>query len=247
MRNLFYFFCAAAMLSVVVPPAHAVESYGNAEDPVVAEVLDMQIRTKDPVEMQAVINQKLFQEYAKQNKIEAGQEDIDSFIALIDGFMRDDRKKNDARRVAIQQQLKAGSLSAEQTKQLQAELASLEFLHKEALAEEATSKQDKEKVLKIRETMAKSTIEQWEINKSLYLQYGGRIIGQQMGPEPLDAMHTFLKEQQKKGAFKILEKSFEASFWDYFVNDSKHDFYKQGSKEEKGAFDKAPWQQKQSE
>ncbi|MCK5850825.1 MAG: hypothetical protein KAH23_07910 [Kiritimatiellae bacterium] len=64
MRNLFYFFCAAAMLSVVVPPAHAVDSYGNPEDTVVAEVLGMQIRTKDPVEMQAVINEKLFQEYA---------------------------------------------------------------------------------------------------------------------------------------------------------------------------------------
>ena len=247
MRNLFYIFCAAALLSVVVPPTHAVESYGNPEDPVVAEVLGMQIRTKDPVEMQAVINQKLFQEYAKQNKIEAGQEDIDSFIALIDGFMRDDQKKNDARRVAIQQQLKAGSLSAEQTKQLQSELASLDVLHKQALAEEGSSKQEKEKVRKIRETMAKSSIEQWMINKALYLQYGGRIIGQQMGPEPLDAMHNYLKEQQKKGAFKILEKSFEAPFWEYFVNEGKHDFYKQGSEEEKRAFDKAPWQQKQSE
>ena len=247
MRNLFYIFCAAALLSVVVPPTHAVESYGNPEDPVVAEVLGMQIRTKDPVEMQAVINQKLFQEYAKQNKIEAGQEDIDSFIALIDGFMRDDQKKNDARRVAIQQQLKAGSLSAEQTKQLQSELASLDVLHKQALAEEGSSKQEKEKVRKIRETMAKSSIEQWMINKALYLQYGGRIIGQQMGPEPLDAIHNYLKEQQKKGSFKILEKSFEAPFWEYFVNEGKHDFYKQGSKEEKRAFDKAPWQQKQSE
>ncbi|MCK5850826.1 MAG: hypothetical protein KAH23_07915 [Kiritimatiellae bacterium] len=161
--------------------------------------------------------------------------------------MRDDLKKNDARRIAIQQQLKAGSLSAEQTKQLQAELASLEFLHKEALAEEATSKQEKEKVLKVRETMAKSTIEQWEINKALYLQYGGRIIGQQMGPEPLDAMREYLKEQQKKGAFKILDKSFEAPFWDYFVNDSKHDFYKQGSEEERQAFGIPPWRKKQAE
>ncbi len=83
------------------------------------------------------------------------------------------------------------------------------------------------------------------INKELYQQYGGRIIYQQLGPEPLDAMRDYLKEQQKKGAFKILEKSFEAPFWDYFVNDSKHDFYEQGSKEEKQAFGKAPWQQKQ--
>ena len=46
-------------------------------------------------------------------------------------------------------------------------------------------------------------------------------------------------------AFKILEKSFEAPFWDYFVNDSKHNFFKPGSKEERQAFGKATWQQKQ--
>jgi hypothetical protein len=100
-------------------------------------------------------------------------------------------------------------------------------------------------MLKIRLTMAKGTIEQWMINKALYQQYGGRIIYQQGGPEPLDAVRNYLKEQQQNGAFKILVKSFEAPFWEYFVNDSKHDFYKQGSKEEKQAFGKAPWQQKQ--
>ena len=143
MRNLFYIFCTVAILSVAVPPTYAVESYGIPEDPVVAEVLGMQVRTKDPIEMQAVINQKLFQEYAKLNKIEASEEDIGSYIALIDGFMRDDRKKNNARRVTIQQQLKAGSLSAEQTKKLQSELATLETLHKQALEEDSSSRKDR--------------------------------------------------------------------------------------------------------
>ncbi|MBG7601960.1 MAG: hypothetical protein IZT60_05375, partial [Gammaproteobacteria bacterium] len=48
-----------AMLSLSAAQLHAVESYGNLEDPVVAEVLGMQIRTKNPEEMQYVINQKL--------------------------------------------------------------------------------------------------------------------------------------------------------------------------------------------
>ncbi len=242
MRNLFYIFCVTAMLSVAVAPTHAVESYGNPEDPVVAEVLGMQIRTKDPVEMQAVIGGKIFGDYAKKNKIVASQEDIDRYMAQMDQFMRADRKRRDARRVEIQQQLKAGSLPAEQTKQLQSELAILENLHKAALAEDSESNQEKEEVLKVQQTIAKSIIEQWMINKALYQQYGGRIIGQQMGPDPVDAVHDFLKEQQRKGAFKILDKSFEEFFWEYFVNESKHCFYKQGSEEERQAFDTAPWQ-----
>ena len=243
MQNLFYIFCVTAMLSVVAAPTHAVESYGNPEDPVVAEVLGMQIRTKDPVEMQSVIGEKIFQEYAKQNKIVASQEDIDRYMALMAQFMRDDRKRRATRRVEVQQQLKAGSLPAEQTKQLQSELATLEELHKEALAEDSGNKQEKDEVLKVQQAMTKSIIEQWMINKALYQQYGGRIIRQQMGPDPVDAVYDFLKEQQKKGAFKILNKSFDEFFWEYFVNENKHCFYEQGSEEERRAFDKAPWQQ----
>ena len=244
MRNLSYIFCAAAMLTMIAAPVYAVDSYGNSEDPVAAEVLGMQIRTKDPVEMQFVISQQLFQNYAKENKIEASQKDIDLYVAKVDQFMRDDQVMRDernkmeaareARIVEIQQQLKAESIPAEQETKLQSELNTLKNL----------PEQEREEVLKIRLQMAKSTIDQWMVNKALYLQYGGRIIYQQGGPEPLDAMRDYLKEQQKKGAFKILEKSFEAPFWEYFVNDSKHDFYKQGSEEERQAFGTPPWLKK---
>jgi hypothetical protein len=224
----------------------AEESYSNPEDPLVAEVLGMQIRTKDPREMQAVIGQKLFQNYAKQNNIAATQKDIDAYIAAMDRFMREDRSKNDARRVEIQQQLKAGTIPAEKKQQLESELRILESLHQYAIEEDADKAQDQEAILKVRQEMAKASIETWMVNRALYQQYGGRIIYQQMGPEPLDAMHDYLQEQEQKGAFRILEKSFEAPFWDYFVNDSKHDFFKQGSKEEKQAFATPPWLRKQA-
>lgn len=233
------------MLSLSAAQLHAVESYGNLEDPVVAEVLGMQIRTKNPEEMQYVINQKLIQNYARQKKIEASQDDIDLYIAAMDQLTRDERKKNDARRAQIQQQLKAGSSSDVQTKQLQSELDTLETIHQYDLQGEKESKQDSGAALKDKQFVARAFIEQWMINKALYQQYGGRIIFQQSGPEPLDAIHNYLKEQQQKGAFRILEKSFEAPYWEYYVTDSKHSFYKQGSEEEKQAFDKPWWLQKQ--
>ncbi len=246
MRNLFYRGCIALTLSVSAAHTHAEESYGNPDDPVVAEVLGMQIRTKNSEEMQYVINQKLILDYAQKNKIEATREGVDLYIATMDQFTRDDRKKNDARRAEIQQQIKrikAGSISAEQTKQLQSELDTLETLHKFDLQEDSESKQDPEAALKDKQFVAKAFIEQWLINKALYQQYGGRIIFQQSGPEPLDAIHDYLKEQQQKGVFRILEKSFEAPYWEYYVTDSKHSFFKQGSEEEKQAFDKPWWLQ----
>lgn len=40
---------------------------------------------------------------------------------------------------------------------------------------------------------------------SLYEAYGGRIIYQQLGPEPLDACRQYLEERQKAGDFRIDE------------------------------------------
>jgi len=63
---------------------------------------------------------------------------------------------------------------------------------------------DSEALLKDKETVVKVFIQQELINKALYKQYGGRIIVQQMGAEPYDAMHQFPKEEEKNGSFMII-------------------------------------------
>ena len=97
-----------------------------------------------------------------------------------------------------------------------------------------------DEVKKTREQVAAAFIRQWKINRSLHKQYGGRIIFQQGGPEPLDAYRMFLREQEKKGAFTILNDAFKEKFWAYYLTDSKHSFYPAGSREEKQVFE-TPW------
>ena len=94
----------------------------------------------------------------------------------------------------------------------------------------------------MRRQMARSIIEHWKIGRALYKQYGGRIIYQQLGPEPLDAYREFLQEQQKAGAFAIDVLEYEADFWDYFTNESIHDFMAAGSEDEAKAFEVKPWE-----
>ena len=91
-----------------------------------------------------------------------------------------------------------------------------------------------------RRQVAAAFIRQWKINRALYQQYGGRIIYQQGGPEPLDAYRTFLQARERQGAFKILNPAFAAEFWKYFVTDALHTFYPKGSREEAQAFE-TPW------
>jgi hypothetical protein len=79
---------------------------------------------------------------------------------------------------------------------------------------------------------------------SLYEQYGGRIIRQQLGPEPLDAYRQFLRRRQADGAFAIRDPAIEEAFWRYFTDDSIHDFMAPGSADEARAFTMPPWEQR---
>lgn len=88
---------------------------------------------------------------------------------------------------------------------------------------------------------ARSIIRNWKINKALYAEYGGRIIYQQLGPEPLDAYRHFLEKREKDGAFRIRDKAASNLFWRYFTDDSIHDFIEPGSADEVRAFTIAPW------
>ena len=94
----------------------------------------------------------------------------------------------------------------------------------------------------VREQVASAFIRQWKINQALYRQYGGRIIFQQGGPEPLDAYHTLLDESRARGDFSIADPALEAAFWHYYQTDTLHSFYPPGSREEEQVFAVPPWQ-----
>jgi hypothetical protein len=85
-------------------------------------------------------------------------------------------------------------------------------------------------------------IKQWKINRALWEQYGGRIIFQQAGPEPLDACRKFLEESQAQGDFRIENPALESGFWSYYRDASIHSFYAPGSAEERAAFAMPPWE-----
>jgi hypothetical protein len=92
-----------------------------------------------------------------------------------------------------------------------------------------------------RQEIAAAFIKQWKINKALHDQYGGRVIFQQGGPEPLDAYRAFLEERQAAGDFAIDDPAMVEDFWRYYRDDSIHSFFAPGSPEERQAFSVPPW------
>ena len=166
--------------------------------------------------------------------IEVSQADIDAYINAMQRVAEQDRQRRAMRREELQQQLAATNPDPALHQTLSSELEKLDQLAVNLPASD--SSEDRE----AREQVASAFIRQWKINRALYRQYGGRIIFQQGGPEPLDAYRAFLEEQQRQSAFRILDKSLETEFWKYYANDSIHSFYPTGSKEESQAFT-TPW------
>jgi hypothetical protein len=141
-------------------------------------------------------------------------------------------------RKRLSQELNSPSLTEKEKQEKAERLKTIESILKSTKEAQEKTKGMDEKMLTMKRNMAQHFVKTWKINKSLYEKYGGRIIFQQAGVEPLDAYRQFLKEQEKKKTFQILNKNYEASFWKYFVNDSMHTFY---SKDDGAKLMKTPW------
>jgi hypothetical protein len=88
--------------------------------------------------------------------------------------------------------------------------------------------------------VARAFIEQWKVNRALYRQYGGRVIFQQGGAEPLDAWQQFLRGAQQTGQFRLINKEIEPTLWSYYTTNSIHRFYPEATAEKEQAIN-TPW------
>jgi hypothetical protein len=217
--------------------ARAQEGDGDPSAPVAGMVLGTVVRTQDAEELRYVVLERLTDRYADANGITVTQDEKDAYVKHVQDALKRDRSSREAQRDELTRKLAAPGLSQTERKSLAAELDAVnETLV--ALAEPAGSPGEIEQA---REQIAAAFIRQWKINRALYRQYGGRIIFQQGGPEPLDAYRTFLEERQARGDFVISNKGLEAAFWRYYLTDAIHSFYAPGSKEEAQAFEAPPW------
>ena len=92
-----------------------------------------------------------------------------------------------------------------------------------------------------RREVARQVVMSYKISRSLYQEYGGRVVFQQAGPWPIDAYRSFLEERQEAGAFRILDPDLVAGFWEYLADDTAHSFY---PPDEAEAAVSTPWWQR---
>jgi hypothetical protein len=213
---------------------------GGPDASLAGRVLGSETRTRDPVELRYLVLRKLTDRYAAEQAIEMTPEEINAYIRGMECLAGKDRAEREARRQETANRPAGNDLDAVERGSLTAEHDALNQLEGDLSELSRESDADADETRQARRTIAKAFIRQWQINQALYAQYGGRIIQQQGGPQPLDADRRFLQAHQARGNFEILNQAFEKPFWHYDLTDTLHSFYPPGSEAETGAFP-TPW------
>lgn len=237
-RNIQPRFWVACLLCCSMLPLQAQETYGRSDAPLAAEVLDVTIRTSNPDEAAYVIKQVLVKQYIEDNKLQATAAELAEFLQTKQRMMEKNRIKLDTRHEQIRQTLAETSVTKQARAQLEKErdaLTEMDEMMREAEGRAGTAESDAADAL-----VARAFIEQWKVNRALYRQYGGRVIFQQGGPEPLDAWQQFLREAQQAGQFRLINKEVEPALWSYYTTDGIHRFYPEAPAEKEQALN-TPW------
>lgn len=205
---------------------------------VIAIVLGKKITATDKDKLDGLIFGALLEQFARDNKIQPTNEELNAFVLKTEKKQKQHQIKMEKDRVKLMRELKDPSLSPRKREQKQTHLNAIESILKSTREMQEQTKGMKEQLRPMKRQMAQQFVRSWKINKALYEKYGGRVIFQQAGVEPLDAYRDFLKEQEKKGAFQILDKQCESAFWRYFTDEAMHIFC---SKDDGEKFIITPW------
>lgn len=232
--------CLLLLLSLAQTQAQTrtQEAYGKSDAPLAAEARGVQIRTANPDEMAYVIKQILLRHYVEEQGLQATDKEIAVLLNRKQEVMEKDRKLMEARRKELEKTLATSPPADEERARLEQELASLNGMQ-QAMAE-ADSRAGTPESVEAENRVARAFVEQWKVNQALYRQYGGRVVYQQSGAEPLDAYHEFFRAAQKSGDFRILNEDFEPVFWRYYTTDSLHKFIPESGNQQERAIN-TPW------
>lgn len=227
------------MLSLFAGAAQAQpKPAGDSDTKVIATVLGKEITAKDKDRLNGLIFGTLLEQFAKDNTAEPTDGEIDNFILKTEEKGRQNLLKFESDRMKLTKELKTAILTERQRKEKESRLQQIEKILKMTREMEKRSKGMEEQLRPVKRKSARMFVKRWKVNKALFAKYGGRVIFQQAGPEPLDAYRDFLKEQEKNGAFQILDKQYQAPFWRYFTHDAMHTFY---DKDDGAKFINIPW------
>lgn len=209
-----------------------------APDAVIATVLGQNITAAEKDDLDGRILGALLEKFAQEKIIKPTDAELDAFVTKSEEQDKQQLAGYEADQKRLQQELQNPELSAQERQDKQSELETTASLLESLHETDQYGQEHQDEARQFQRQLAQQFVMSWKINQALYEQYGGRVIFQQAGPEPLDAYRDFLKDQEKQGVFRILDANCAAGFWNYFTNDTMHTFY---PREEGTKLINTPW------
>ncbi len=183
--------------------------------------------------LRTLVWQAVFEDFAKQQRVEPTAAEIESQINSQRRFMKEDKLRRAKERERLVAELKSPNLSEAQRKQSQQYLDTLLSLEKHDAAmeqERRTPKQEKMWADSERR-VAQVWVKNWKVNQALFRKFGGRIIFQQAGWEPIDAYRKLLEQYEARKAFVLNDPALRDAVYSYFnykfvyADETKAKFY----------------------
>lgn len=150
-----------------------------------------------------------FMEKAKKNRARQNKEVLETIEHLLKTY-----QYAEVHRKRLEETLAVFRRSAEQSKQIEEGDRLRDEDMRKRFGEDAV-KQLYVRLKQSRHRQNQQWVARWKMNKALYEKYGGRVIFQQAGIEPVDAYRAQLKDIREKGGLQILKPAYKDVFLDF--------------------------------
>jgi hypothetical protein len=219
---------------------------GNVPNEAKASTLDDEtLKRMRQKKLRDLVWTAVFEDYAKQRRIEPTPAEIDSNIRNSRRMGEELRVKRDKERATLTQELRSPDLSEARRKQAQQHLDNLNRIqeHDARLVQERADPAREKIWQESEQRVVKYSVKSWKINQALHREFGGRLVFQQAGFEPIDAYRKLLEQYEGRKAFVIRDPVFRDAVYSYF----QHNFYYADEAKARFYFEKPWWERTATE
>ena len=190
--------------------------------------------------LRARVWKAVFEDYARRRNIAPTEAEIASHI---EGHARLKARSDTERvqqRAALVEELKSPTLTEPRRQAARQHLDTLDRLaeFEAKRAQELRDPAQRQMQQQAERRVAEVWVRQWKLNQALYREFGGRIIFQQAGWEPIDAYRKLLEQCEANKTLAILDPAARTTVYRYF----EHPFVYADEAKARFYFEKPYWE-----
>jgi hypothetical protein len=168
--------------------------------------------------LRALVWSAVFEDYTRQRQIEATEAEVDSHIRHHLAFREQEKLRRESERARLTEELKSPGLAETRRRQAQQYLDTLTRIEEREtqLAQERRDPARAKQWQDAERRVAQLWVKRWKVNQALHREFGGRVVFQQAGWEPIDAYRRLLEQYQAREAFVVHDPQLKDAVYGYF-------------------------------